>query len=308
MFALAPIFAVVLVLAAPPVEVRLAESASVPGTRILLSDVVAPEARASLPQDLASLDLGRAPCPGYARSISRESLGEMLPSDRVRLVGPAAISIASDARGVTTDELVEAARKYIGESLRFAGGTEIALERPPLEVRVPRGRSGIELSPRLSGRAADRGPLNVCIDVKVDGMLQAVVPVAFKARTFAEIPVATRDLAKGETLTSADVVRQRVETTDMPRAAVEALPLGQIARIAIVRGRTIRAQDFEPALMVRRNDAVTIRFTKGRLIAETFGIARDSGSAGAAVRVENLVTKKVVTGRVTAPGIVAVGN
>ena len=70
-------------------------------------------------------------------------------------------------------------------------------------------------------------------------------------------------------------------------------------------GRTVvKIADLALPTIVRKNGPVTLIFEVGALRVETFGIAKEKGAMGDPVRVENLKTRKIVTGLVAGHGIV----
>ncbi|MFG0316022.1 MAG: flagellar basal body P-ring formation chaperone FlgA [Planctomycetota bacterium JB042] len=298
-------------LSAPPVPadaapvVTLLERTSTPGTRIRLIDLVSPEHRGALAPTLLETDLGRAPSPGFERRVTRAAVRSMLPAE-VRLDGAEESLVRSDIETVSGERLLAAARAHLTSDVRLDEGAELEVTRRPLDVRVPRGRDGVALVPRLRGNVRGRGAIQVLVDVTVDRKLQATVPVGFMARVFRDVPVLAHALSRGAHLTEADLTTARLELT---RAANEPISdpsrlLGRVARRNLRAGDVLLDRDFEQPALVRRNEPVTLVFARGALRAETFGIARETGVLGDTVRIENLTTRKTVVGRVIGPGLV----
>lgn len=121
----------------------------------------------------------------------------------------------------------------------------------------------------------------------------------------AETVVATRTLRPATVIAPGDVV-----TVD---AAVEgalrdpAAAIGQEARVVIYAGRPIHPGDLAAPALVERNQLVVLAYAAGPLVIRAEGRALGRGARGDVVRVMNLASRTVVSGRVDAPGIVSVG-
>lgn len=87
-----------------------------------------------------------------------------------------------------------------------------------------------------------------------------------------------------------------------------ALAIGREARVALYAGRPVRPEDVGPAALVERNQPVTLVFEAGALAIRTEGRALGRGALGETIRVMNTASRSIVSGRVTAPGTVAVEN
>jgi flagella basal body P-ring formation protein FlgA len=123
-----------------------------------------------------------------------------------------------------------------------------------------------------------------------------------------EVVVAARALRANETLAAGDVTRETRELA-APRADAlqdEQLALGRRLRRHVGAGEILRAGWLESAPLVRRGDRVTLRLAHGALTIETVGRAEEDGALGASVRVRNVASKRELTGRVAAEGVVHV--
>lgn len=288
----------------PRSPVSLRESALTPGPRILLADVVVePDA---LDGELASLDLGRAPAPGFARTLRREEIERRIGRDALALAGPDVVVVRTETERISGDRIAEEAERALATVLPADGDTRIEMVRRPSDVVVPRGRRGVALEARLDGRRVG-STATVSVDVLVDGSLRQSVPVRFRVRRFEERAFLARDLERGERLAAEDIVVRRVEAG---RAAAPdpADLVGLAARRPLRAGAPLAAGDFERPLLVRRRQVVSMVFERGALRVEAIGRALDDGAEGDVVRVENVETGKIVHGTVAGDGLVRVGR
>ena len=288
----------------------LRSEAWTPGTRIRLKDVLDPDHIVLVDQTLLELDLGRSPSPGFGRHLTKQAILAQIPEPGLPLGGPDEITIRTEVVHVSADEILTGARNFLEQQTALGPDSLVEVSRQPFETRVPRGRASLELVPHFRGLGQKRGPVTVLTDVRVDGKLQVVIPTTFLLRTFREIPILATELLRGQRLGTDDITQVRTETTNRsPGQVLDHRPLlGQEARRNLRSGSPLLAQDFQPSVLIRRNDAVTVVFERGAVRAETFGIARDNGSFGGSVRVENLITKKILVGRVIGPGLVQVNH
>ena len=87
-----------------------------------------------------------------------------------------------------------------------------------------------------------------------------------------------------------------------PEAAI-----GLEARVILYAGRPVRAGDLGPPALIDRNGLVTLRYRQGALTITAEARALSRAGAGERVRVMNLGSRNIVTGRVLEDGSVLVG-
>lgn len=121
----------------------------------------------------------------------------------------------------------------------------------------------------------------------------------------ADTLVAARTIRAMSVLSAADVAL--VAGTSPGALDDPAAAIGLEARTILYAGRPIRPEDLSPPAVVERNQIVPIAFDAGALSIRAEGRALDRGGIGATVRVMNLASRAIVTGRVRPDGSVAVG-
>jgi flagella basal body P-ring formation protein FlgA len=131
-----------------------------------------------------------------------------------------------------------------------------------------------------------------------------LIALAVAMPASAETVVATRTLRPQAVIQPGDVVTVAASVDGALRDPAEAI--GQEARVAIYAGRPIHAADLAPPALVERNQLVTLAFAVGPLVIRAEGRALARGARGEVVRVMNLASRSVVSGRVEGPGLVSV--
>lgn len=118
---------------------------------------------------------------------------------------------------------------------------------------------------------------------------------------------AVRTLRSGTLLAYGDVTLVPGPAAPGMADSIEAV-VGQELRSSIYRGRAVRLSDLGPPTLVRRNDIVTLYFRQGALSIRGEGRALGDGGEGERLRVMNLDSRLIVTGRVRGPSLVEVSR
>ncbi|MBY0612164.1 MAG: flagellar basal body P-ring formation chaperone FlgA [Beijerinckiaceae bacterium] len=124
------------------------------------------------------------------------------------------------------------------------------------------------------------------------------------------VPIVTRALAKGDTITANDISierRKRVDFTGDAQVDPEKVA-GQIARHAMRSGDIIASGDIVKAEWVERGSLVTLVYETPGMSLSTKGRAITGGSEGDTVSVQNLQSKRTVEGVIIGPGKISVQN
>lgn len=121
----------------------------------------------------------------------------------------------------------------------------------------------------------------------------------------AESLVATRTIRAQQVVTFADVAVVQAALPGALLAPDEAV--GLEARVTIYSGRPVRAGDLGAPAIIERNQIVVLAYRAGGLTIQAEGRALARAGAGDSLRVMNLSSKGVVTGRVAPDGRVLVG-
>jgi len=118
---------------------------------------------------------------------------------------------------------------------------------------------------------------------------------------------ATRTLRSGTIIHPGDV---RLSHGDPRRNEIDSVEqaVGMEVRASIRQGRKIRQSDLRHPILVKRNQLVDIVYRRGSLVIRGEGRALRDGGKGEAIRVMNLDSRMIVTGRVGGAGRVEVSR
>lgn len=135
----------------------------------------------------------------------------------------------------------------------------------------------------------------------------AAIAIMAADSAFAAAIEATRNLRRGTIVEAGDVM---VSAKQARRGEAESMHevIGMEVRASVREGRTIRLSDLRAPILIRRNQLVDIYYRNGTLVIRGEGRALRDGGAGQRIRVMNLDSRMVVTGRVTKSGSVEVSR
>lgn len=289
--------------------VNLRSEAQIVGTTVELAeiaDVRGVDDDAS--RRLSELTLGPAPAPGNARGIRREEVAALVRAAgvTVTLGGAAMCRTTSKVEKVAAVELEDAARKAL--VTLFAGrDVEIELVRGANDLLVPTAERRREVDVDLGRRDAQPGSWNIPVDVRIDGTRVQTAWIALDVKLFDELPVAQRDLLRGELVDAScwSLIRTRVESAGPRSVQPEAL-FGATCARDIALGTRITEFDVRRDPLVRSGDLVELEVVRGSLRARCRAVARGQGARGDRVEVQSGEGQRRLVGIVIERGLVRV--
>ena len=116
--------------------------------------------------------------------------------------------------------------------------------------------------------------------------------------------VANRAIPGRTVLQAEDVLLLAKETPGAITSIEDAI--GLEARVNLYAGRPIRPGDLVTPAIVERNQIVQMIYSTGGLLIRTEGRALDRAGPGAFIRVMNLASRSIVTGKISPNGTVEV--
>jgi flagella basal body P-ring formation protein FlgA len=163
--------------------------------------------------------------------------------------------------------------------------------------------SGFDVSLPPGARAGGRSNVTVrCLGEQAWSMF---VPVHVKV--FGDYLIAARPLAQGQSLTAADLGRQRGDLSNLPAGILtdEQQALGRSAKLSIAAGRPLRSDMLRQPLVVQQNQTVKVVTRGPGFQVANEGRALNNGLAGQVVQVR-LGNGQIVSGIARASGIVEI--
>lgn len=289
--------------------VTLRPEARVAGPTVELAEVADVQgADAESTRRLAGLSLGPTPAPGNVRGLRREDVATALRSAGLAVTqgGAALCRVKTKDEVVKSSELEASARQALAAV--FGGrDVEVELARPSADLTVPAPERRRELVVDLGRREAQPGSWSVPVDVLVDGARVQTGWVVLDVKLYEALPVAARDLRRGEAIDAAcwKLERQRVDTSG-PRAAAPQALLGATCTRDLAAGSRISEVDVRRDPLVRAGDLVELEVVRGPIRARCRAVARGQGALGDRVEVQSGEGQRRLVGIVVERGLVRV--
>lgn len=289
--------------------VNLRAEAQIVGTTVELAEIA--DVRgvdADATRRLSELTLGPAPASGIVRGVRREEIAALVRAAgiTVSLGGSAICRTTAKVEKVTGVELEDAARKAL--VTLFAGrDVELELVRGASDLIVPMAERRREVDVDLGRREALPGSWNVPVDIRIDGTRVQTAWIAMDVKLYQEMPVATRDLLRGEAVDAAcwSLKRTLVESAG-PRPVQPETLFGATCAREISAGTRITEFDVRRDPLVRSGDLVELEVVRGPLRARCRAVARGQGARGDRVEVQSGEGQRRLVGIVVERGLVRV--
>lgn len=287
--------------------VRVQKSAAVTDPVVRLGDIATLEGFSSGDEKTyARIELGRAPAVGLGQFMPRAYLearireGGMPAAVRLRI--PRRVEIKRKALTMPGEELRQMVRAAIQRRMPHDPEDVAAIDVPSLaDLRVP---DGAKLKVVFADGEAYRGPVVAELVVRDGGEVMRTRRISARVDVFQTVFGVAEPMRRGRRMTTADLVELRVPHTTLARDVVlePRMIEGAMLRRAVKPGEPLRDAWLQVPPVIERGDRVRMVAVRGPLRITARGEALGDGARGAYIRVRNLDSRKIVSGRVTGPG------
>lgn len=280
-------------------EVTIGDVASVEGGEPALRDRI------------MRLDLSDAPDLLKPTKVTRDLITHRIriagiDAKKYRLQGAETVLVSSQGYRVPEQEIINVAKQYLRARLPWKPD-DVTIEstrsiRGP--IQVPGSKEDVRIEVSLRGSRLGLGNIPVDVSVFSKGVKQTDVALAFDVHLSQNIAVAYRQIERGRTITAEDVFYEKRVIDKISGYLLESeSPIGRKAKRTIqplqpVTKADLDAADAEGEFVIRQRDAVRLVAKAGNLTITTTGEALQDGRTGQMIRVRNVDSKTVVSGRV----------
>lgn len=292
-------------------ELPLQSKVEVSADQVVLRDLLAPSDAERLDKLSGEIRLFRAPEPGMHRKVSRETLARLvdhqIDTNQLHLSGAADVTITRRGIWIEPAEIEMVITNFLAENAPRFPEVKMYFESISLPARflVPAGNISHEIIPSEPGLIGSR---RLTLLTRVDD--QVVKNQSLRVELIANGMVATssRDLKRGDILTPENLNLQLQEISQLrstPFFALDRL-LGKKLKRNLRAGEPLLENQVDFPPLIERGSRVTIQAQGRGLLLTTFGEARQNGELGEYIRVRNTNSRREVSAKVLAAGLVSV--
>lgn len=283
-------------------QVRLRVQSTVDGDVVTLGDLFTGTGA------LAAREVGPAPAPGRSATYKANHLIAIARAHDLKWRPASSVSRAVVRRGgenVGEAEIVELLRREFRQQGAL-GSIKIRLNR--LREGVLRPSRGDAL--RIDGLThdPDGGAFSAYIQGGGTDGGQGRQLLRGRVDFLARVPVASRNIRKGEKITGADIKWTQLSLRLLGSDTIEHLEqvVGLAAKRNLRQNQPLKQSDLRTPIMVAKGAMVTISLSDGGLSLTGAGRALEDGSLGETIQIKNLQSKRTLEASIVAPNNVRV--
>ena len=251
--------------------------------------------------DQAAVPLFRAPALGGIGTISAARVAEAAREYGLATLdtrGLDLITIRRPAREIGADEIARLISGAMGSRDAAFENARLKFDLSPLAIRTEQGDTAM---PAVEFETLDSRSGRFALRISLGTHQQSLSGVA---DTAVSVPVLLNPVARGETITAADIGMRRVARRDLPVNTITDLRnlTGLVARRALASGQPLREGELARPDLVERNQTVTVTYEAPGLTLTLRGRSLAAGPVGAVIPVQNPASKRTIEAIVTGSG------
>jgi flagella basal body P-ring formation protein FlgA len=290
------------------------DSALVNDSVIRLRDLaVTTDVEGKAPAGLMSTVVGEAAPPGCARYVNTGEIFEyrlagVLDRTRIKYGSPKRIRVKTDCAVHRVSDFENKILGYVRGTMRWnPDDVRISIENPDRTCKILRKPCTV----RVEGMRQEYPVGTITVKLMLEqGSERTTMPVSCKLSVTTEVLVASKPIARGAPLGSANCAVRRKEMINSrfsPFTSIGSVS-GYRARRTIMPGTMIHDRHIERIPLVARGDRVSLSIGKGRVRASIEAVAREAGVKGDRIWVENPRSHKLLRARVRGGGKVTLDS
>ncbi len=258
----------------------------------------------------SEISLGQISMPGQEIVVERSMILSRLAcngiaASKVVLAGAEKVRVKQQQRTIKGSDLIEAAKSFLEKNPPHSSVCQVHPVRVPKDLIIPGPGKDIKLTARLVPNSSGN-QARVRITAVADGKKIGTREVAFALKHNRRIARALADIPAGAAITTENV---KIEKTisNRPEPAGWKVPYGLIAKYRIAANSEVRATmtaPVESAIVIKRNQAVIIRFERPGLLVTAVGKTKQQGRVGECIKVLNISSGRVIFAKINEDGTV----
>lgn len=306
-FFLLPFFLLLALPVQAETTLALKEKVSVAGENITLNDLL------KAPVDQGKVALFAAPQPGESGTIAVARILEAAQAYGIgKIAEPewTAVQVEREARFIRSEDIQEAIRDRVLKDLHVnADALEVNLNRDIADIAIEKD---IDAPLQFSYFRFDTtsGRFEARLFIPGSAVVSETAPLAAlgSAHEMAEAVQLKHALTRGEVISKSDIMLVRMKRQQLSNSALRQTSdaVGMLAKRTLNENTMLRGSDVEKPKLIMRNDMVLILYQTPTIMVTARGKAMMDGTLGDTVEIQNMQSKRNLTGTVSGNGQVTV--
>jgi len=281
-----------------------------PGSDVLVKDIAGIQAPAGLAARIGQVVVARAPMPGQSRTLDagyiKGKIAFAEPKAAISALGAQQVKITGACVRMTGAQLADAVKEFAAKRIPNDGREyEVTVDPISREVVAPAGED-ISVEPELLSEGLHAGLNPVRINVRSGSHSVAVTFASVRVTVTARVLVATDQIDKSASLTTANTTWDKRDISKVPNAIIEKDDSSYrdfVARRPIRPGAVVTSDDVALPAAIKQGDTISLVVRCGKVVLQTAAEARQTGSVGDTIRVMSPASTGEVRAKIIEPGL-----
>ncbi len=287
----------------PAVTIKVKKEINIKGDILLLNDIADIECRDNiLRKRLEKIKIVTSPSPGKQKTINPKQITTILAKNKLlkentKIISPEIILITRMYQKVKEKQIKKLIVNYL-KSVLYGKEFEISRFKIRRQKKIALGSLEFEIINNRSKNIRFYKNLSFIISVKTDGKYAARIPVSCKLKIYEDIVYTAQYYPRGTILKKEDLCIKKADILKVPKDVIRSInyPVGKQLKRSVKKGTVLRRSAIKEAPLVKKGNTVKLVAEQGILSVTTYGKAKNDAVFGEMVKVENLKSKKIVTG------------
>jgi len=202
------------------------------------------------------------------------------------------------------EEIRKAATHFAAQNIRLGQNSTIEAGHLDPRLLLKKCDQSLTTAPLSPGRKTS----NMTVIVKCNSVKPWTVYVPVKTKSYITVAIARRPLARGLPVGKADVLLEQRETYSLTAGYFENIEaiLGRLPKRMLAKGSVISPRDLNIKKIISKGHKINILAEANGFTVKMPGLALTDAGKGDEIKVQNLSSKRTVTGTVIGPNTVKV--
>jgi flagellar basal body P-ring formation protein FlgA len=201
-------------------------------------------------------------------------------------------------------QLKEEAAQFLQEHYQDLPHKRIDISVGNLDSRLKLNPCSLPLEMTIQDPEHQGG--NISMQIKCVAQPTWSVHVAAQVLIYQQVPVAKRELTRGEQISADDITNKIINISEIHQSFTTTIEdiIGKQVKRNLAAGEVFKGQSLESLKVIKRGDLVVLEMLTGQIRVSSSATAMSDGRIGEKIKVKNAQSQRIVMGEVMGEGLV----